>query len=161
MTAAIGQEEPADEDQRKGLALLRLMAEAADAREESQHWVNRRVEQLEFLDVRAVRWRVSVDFNVPETAQATGADGQEYRLVPLTGWEKDNLVAFDLRDETGKTLWLPTSAETARVVGAVRGISAVRCRPDRLPDPPERARADHGHRSEGTTGRACRRAGSA
>jgi hypothetical protein len=118
MTAAVGQDESAGEAQRNGLALLRLMAEAADAREESQHWVNRRVEQLEFLDVRAVRWRVSVDFEVPETAPVTDVGGQEFRLVPLTSWEKDNLVAFDLRDETGTTLWLPTSAETDHLLSS-------------------------------------------
>lgn len=96
----------------KGLALLRLMTEAADADNQSLHWVNRRVEQLEFLDERAVRWRVSVDFEVPETAPLTRVAGQDFRLVPLTSWEKDNLVAFDLRDEAGNAIWLPTSAET-------------------------------------------------
>ena len=111
MTAEIGQDESRAEAA-KGLALLRLMAEAADANEESLHWVNRRVEQLEFLDERAVRWRVSVDFEVPETAPTTRVAGQDFRLVPLTSWEKDNLVAFDLRDEGGNAVWLPTSAET-------------------------------------------------
>jgi hypothetical protein len=121
MTAAVGQDESTGEALR-GLALLRLMAEAADACEadecESQRWVNRRVEQLEFLDVRAVRWRVSVDFEVPETAPVTDVCGQEFRLVPLTSWEKDNLVAFDLRDETGKSLWLPSSAETDHLLSS-------------------------------------------
>ena len=111
MTAEIGQDESRAEAA-KGLALLRLMAEAADANEESLHWVNRRVEQLEFLDERAVRWRVSVDFEVPGTAPTTRVAGQDFRLVPLTSWEKDNLVAFDLRDEGGNAVWLPSSAET-------------------------------------------------
>ena len=98
MTAAIGQGESRTEAE-KGLALLRLMAEAADADAESLHWVKRRVEQLEFLDERAIRWRVSVDFEVPGTAPITRVADQDFRLVPLTSWEKDNLVAFDLRDE--------------------------------------------------------------
>lgn len=111
MTAAIGQGESRTEAE-KGLALLRLMAEAADADAESLHWVKRRVEQLEFLDERAIRWRVSVDFEVPGTAPITRVADQDFRLVPLTSWEKDNLVAFDLRDEAGNAIWLPTSAET-------------------------------------------------
>jgi hypothetical protein len=56
----------AGQDARTGLALLMLLAEAADPH--AQDWVNRRVEQLEFLDTRAVRWQVSVDFFVPENA---------------------------------------------------------------------------------------------
>jgi hypothetical protein len=115
MTAEIGQDEFRAEAA-KGLALLRLMAEAADAEDadkECLHWVNRRVEQLEFVDERALRWRVSVDFEVPEAAPITRVADQDFRLVPLTSWEKDNLVAFDLRDEAGKAIWLPNSAETA------------------------------------------------
>ena len=111
MTAAIGQGKSQTEAA-KGLALLRLMAEAADTDKESVRWVNRRVEHLEFLDERAVRWQVSVDFEVPEDAPIIHVAGQEFRLVPLTSWEKDNLLAFDLRDEAGNTIWLPTSAET-------------------------------------------------
>lgn len=111
MTAAIGPGKSQIEAV-KGLALLRLMAEAADTDKESVRWVNRRVEQLEFLDERAVRWQVSVDFEVPEAAPIIHVAGQDFRLVPLTSWEKDNLLAFDLRDEAGNTIWLPTSAET-------------------------------------------------
>ena len=111
MTAEIGQDESLAEAA-KGLALLRLMAEAADANAESLHWVNRRVEQLEFLDERAVRWHVSVDFEVPEATPRIRIADQDFRLVPLTSWEKDNLVSFDLRDEAGNAIWLPNSAET-------------------------------------------------
>jgi hypothetical protein len=109
MTASIEPTEPPGVAAWKGLALLRLMAEAAGR--EGPDWVNRRVEHLEFLDERAVRWRVSVDFEVPESPPIT-IGGQKFGLVPLTSWEKDNLVAFDLRDETEKAIWLPTSAET-------------------------------------------------
>jgi hypothetical protein len=116
MTAAISQGEYSDEDAWKGLALLRLMAEAAD--DKGPNWVNRRVEQLEFLDERAVRWRVSVDFYVPEGAPVVHFGGQPFRLVPLTSWEKDNLVAFDLRDETGKAIWLPNSDCTDRLLSS-------------------------------------------
>src|ERR1700685_1388659 len=50
------------EDERTGLAILQLLAEAADSPPQSR-WVHRRVAQLEFLDTRAVRWRISVDFS--------------------------------------------------------------------------------------------------
>jgi hypothetical protein len=104
----------ADRDAQNGLALLRLMAEAADRR--PPNWVNRRVEQLEFLDTRAVRWRVSVDFTVPAAAPVVRTGRKVFRLVPLTSWTKDNLVAFDLRDESGNTLWLPTAKDTERML---------------------------------------------
>jgi hypothetical protein len=104
------------EDARTGLALLTLLAEAADPH--AQDWVNRRVEQLEFLDTRAVRWQVSVDFVVPENAPLIDVGGRKFRLVPLTSWEKSDLVAFNLRDEGGNTLWLPTSEFTTRVLAA-------------------------------------------
>jgi hypothetical protein len=116
MTALIGPNETQDQAARKGLALLRLMAEAADRK--TPDWVNRRVEQLEFLDERAVRWRVSVDFDVPESAPVIDVGGRPFRLIPLTSWEKNNLVAFDLRDESGNTIWLPTSRETDRLLAS-------------------------------------------
>ena len=99
--------ESADETAQTGLALLRLSAEAADPA--AQDWVHRRVEQLEFLDTRAVRWQVSVDFTVPEGSPVIPVGGQDFRLVPLTSWEKGALVAFDLRDEGGNVMWLPNS----------------------------------------------------
>jgi hypothetical protein len=90
-----------------GLALLQLMADAADPG--GNGWVNRRVQQLEFLDTRAVRWQVSVDFNVPAGAPDLTVGEKEYRLVPVMPWEKADLVAFDLRDEQGNVMWLPNS----------------------------------------------------
>jgi hypothetical protein len=116
MTAAIGQDESPGEAARKGLALLRIMAEAADR--QSPDWVKRRVEHLEFLDDRAVRWRVSVDFAVPETAPIIYVGGRPFRLVPLTSWERRNLVAFDLRDEGGNAIWLPTSKYTDHLLSS-------------------------------------------
>ena len=110
---------------RTGLALLLLLAEAADQR--AKDWVNRRVEQLEFLDTRAVRWRVSVDFDVPAGAPAIVVGGKEFRLVPLTSWNKADLVAFDLRDEAGNALWMPNSEgmTTRLVAGLSRWASVI------------------------------------
>ena len=69
-----------------GLALLQLMADAADPG--GNGWVNRRVKQLEFLDTRAVRWQVSVELNVPADAPDLTVGEKEYRLVPVMPWEK-------------------------------------------------------------------------
>lgn len=110
---------------RTGLELLRLLAEAADR--DAKDWVNRRMEQLEFLDTRAVRWRVSVDFDVPAGAPTIVVGGTEFRLVPLTSWNKADLVAFDLRDEAGNALWMPNSEgmTTRLVAGLSRWASVI------------------------------------
>ena len=114
--------EATEDAARTGLQLLRLMAEAADLG--AKDWVNRRVEQLEFLDTRAVRWRVSVDFDVPDGAPVVG--GTRFRLVPLTSWNKAALVAFDLRDEAGNALWMPNSEDiTAQLVAGLSRWASV------------------------------------
>jgi hypothetical protein len=109
-----GHADPADSDPvevERGLLLLALQAEAA--RPDGQGWVKRRVERLEFLDTRAVRWRVSVDFVVPRQAPVVGDDIRPLWLVPITTLPKGQLVAFELRDEHGAAMWLPTAEETS------------------------------------------------
>jgi hypothetical protein len=97
----------------EGLALLRLLEGPVAPR--APDWINRRVEQLEFLDTRAIRWRISVDFVIPEAAPLiTDVGGGDFKLVPITSLAKTDLVAFDLRDEDGRALWLPTSEETGK-----------------------------------------------
>lgn len=100
----------ATQEARTGLTLLWLLAQAADR--ETPDWVNRRVEQLEFLDTRAVRWRVSIDFTIPPGAPVVQDGGRVLRLVPLTSWKKGNLVSFNICDEAGSTMWLPASEYT-------------------------------------------------
>jgi hypothetical protein len=122
MTDTDGEADPAPDGQKadqaaqEGLAFLRLLAEAADPK--APDWVNRRVQQLEFLDTRAVQWRVSIDFNVPDDAPVITVGPERFRLVPVTPWEKANLVAFDLRDEGGNTMWLPNTERTTRQLSA-------------------------------------------
>jgi hypothetical protein len=122
MTDANGEKDPASDDEKPdpaaqdGLAFLRLLAEAADPK--AKDWVNRRVQQLEFLDTRAVQWRVSVDFIVPDDAPVITVGPERFRLVPVTPWEKANLVAFDLRDEGGNTMWLPNTERTTGQLSA-------------------------------------------
>lgn len=123
---------PGRADVDSGLVLLALQAQAADYR--APGWIKRRVEQLEFLDTRAVRWRVSIDFEVPRQApQVPDAQGG-YRLVPITTLPKGDLVAFDLRDENGASLWMPTAEETNRRIAPAMVIRARRVlRRDALP----------------------------
>jgi len=102
-----------EDDERIGLALLELLAEAADSQ---SPWVNRRVAQLEFLDTRAVRWLISVDFTVHETAPLV--DGGGRRLLPITRWRKSGPVTVDFRDEAGAAIPLITAAETIRFMTA-------------------------------------------
>ncbi len=96
---------------RRGLALLQMQARAADPQSQPG-WVHRRVQQLEFLDTRAVRWRVSVDFVVPQGAPKVRLGDKNFYLVPITSLAKIDLVAFSLRDELGAAVWMPTSTET-------------------------------------------------
>jgi hypothetical protein len=100
-----------------GLALLQLEAKASDP-EQQPGWVNRRVEQLRFLDTRAVRWRVSIDFTVPPETPSVRLGVEQFQLVPITSLPKAGLVAFDLRDEHSATLWLPTSQQTTHYIAS-------------------------------------------
>lgn len=106
----------------RGLALWKLQVRAANppakpaaafgAEVKNPSWVNRRVEQLEFLDIRAGRWRASIDFVVPDAAPKVLLGERDSWLVPLTTLPKRKLVAFDLRDEDAGAMCLPTSVET-------------------------------------------------
>jgi hypothetical protein len=121
---------------RTGLALLQIQARASDPKFQPG-WVNRRVQQLEFLDTRAVRWRVSVDFEVPADAPAVRFGDQDFYLVPITSMAKTDLVAFDLRDELTAAVWMPTSRQTTEYLAPalVYWASAdLRRPPHELPD---------------------------
>lgn len=103
-----------EEDERMGLALLELLAEADDSQ---SPWINRRVAKLEFLDTRAVRWLISVDFTVTETAPLMGSSPAR-RLMPITRWRKSGPVTVDFRDEQGAAIPLITAEETIRYMTA-------------------------------------------
>lgn len=120
------------EDVERGLVLLALQAQAADRR--TLGWVKRRVEQLEILDTRAVRWRISIDFEVPIEAPVLYVGSEEFRLVPIATLPKGDLVSFDLRDERDEALWLPTSDENNRRLAPALVVRARRVlRQDALP----------------------------
>jgi hypothetical protein len=109
-----------------GATLLRLQAQAADPSMPEFNWVNRRVECLEFLDTRAVRRYISVDFNVPADAPRILVGELQFRLVPITNLPKGNLVTFDLRDENGSALWLPTSEFSSNILASTTAYFARR-----------------------------------
>src|SRR3954447_10460952 len=83
-----------------GLALLDLFVS-------SSNWVNRRSEQVSFIDDRTVHRRVSVDFEVPPGPRLLQADGTETCVIPLALLRRRTLVNFDLRDENNRALQLP------------------------------------------------------
>jgi hypothetical protein len=121
---------------RTGLALLQIQARASDPLWQPG-WVYRRVQQLEFLDTRAVRWRVSVDFEVPQDAPKVRLGGQDFYLVPITSMAKSDLVAFDLRDEMAAAVWMPTSLQTTDYLASALVYWAsrdLRLRTEDLPD---------------------------
>lgn len=110
--------EPVSEETRMGVVLLRLQAQAADSSKPEFNWVNRRVECMEFLDTRAVRRHISVDFDVPADSPSILVGDQRFRLAPITNLPKGSLVAFDIKDENGSALWLPTSDYSSHILAS-------------------------------------------
>jgi hypothetical protein len=90
-----------------GRSLLLVRAQASGA--EETRWVHRRVQQVEFLDAQAVRWRMSLDFDVPLAAPLVDSYGRSFRLVPLTTLPKGQLVTVDFRDERQAAIPLLTA----------------------------------------------------
>jgi hypothetical protein len=76
---------------------------------ESSSWVSHRTEHVSFRDDRSVVRRVTVEYFVPEQAPVFREDdGQTYRLVPLSVMRRKTLVNFELRDDGGKSVVMPT-----------------------------------------------------
>lgn len=84
-------------------------------------WVHRRVETLSFEDEKTVLRAVSVDFTLPEGLRSPlpQIDGHDTYAVPVALLRKAALRRFDLRDETGRSLPLMTSAENGVVAAGV------------------------------------------
>jgi hypothetical protein len=97
-----------------GLDLLRLYLGSA-------RWVVRRVENVEFLDDRTARRRMSVDYASPESAVRLyrPSDDRWIRIVPLTVLRRKSLINFDLRDEDGRPMPLLGLRETQALTLAV------------------------------------------
>lgn len=134
VTAAVG--EAAAKLAPTGLAILQLL----NASPLPDSWINRRVVHMEFLDARAVRWRSSIDFVVPENAPPIAG---ETRLVPVASLLKGGTVAaFDLRDEGGNALSLPSSRWASRRLGSALSYWAADVLGRALPDSVEKNLAD-------------------
>jgi hypothetical protein len=71
----------------------------------SQEWVMRRVERVQFCDDQAATRRVSIDLYMPTTAPRYCIEGESaICLVPLTIMRRKTLVNFDAADDGGNTL---------------------------------------------------------
>jgi hypothetical protein len=76
--------------------------------ESSGDWVHRRVESVEFIDVKTIRRRVSVDFTLP-----LPSNNSPLGHAPIALLRKGVLTRFDLRDEEGRSLPLLTASQNA------------------------------------------------
>lgn len=91
------------------------------------YWIHRRKESVAIMDDTAVQRTVSVDFTLPEQIEGENFDaviqepdgGEPVYCPPLFVLPKasKDLMAFDLRSETGASLPLMTRRDNARVSG--------------------------------------------
>lgn len=82
---------------------------------EPQSWINRRVEQVAYLDQKSVRRHVTVDFTVPSSQ---GVDGT-VPYVPIAQLSKEKLVNFDLRDAHGDALTMLTAEQSTAISASI------------------------------------------
>ncbi|HLB21365.1 MAG TPA: hypothetical protein VK605_04610 [Solirubrobacteraceae bacterium] len=78
---------------------------------EPRSWINRRVEQVGYLDEKTVRRRITIDFTVPRFED--GSESLPY--VPVAQLAKHKLVNFDLRDASGSALPMLTAEHNERL----------------------------------------------
>ena len=84
-----------------------------------EQWVHRRIERVSFLDDRAIRRQVSIDFELPDYAPASDLAESDHYLVPLALLRKTPLVGFDLRDESGSSIPVLTRHQNGDVAWSV------------------------------------------
>ena len=76
---------------------------------QSSTWVSHRSEHVSFRDDRSVVRRVTVEFIVPEEAPVfRGDDGRAYGLLPLSVMRRKTLVNFELCDDSGRPVLMPS-----------------------------------------------------
>jgi hypothetical protein len=82
-----------------------------------KHWINRKVETIEFVDDRRVRRHVSVDFTLPdlEGLPVQAASGRPLAFVPLVQLRKQVLRRFDIFDEAGAAVPMLTAQQNGRI----------------------------------------------
>lgn len=86
----------------------------------SSTWVSRRTEHVSFRDDRSVVRRVTIELHVPDQAPVfSGDDGQAYSLVPLSVMRRKTLVNFEVTDERGRSVVLPTLRHNQAITESV------------------------------------------
>jgi hypothetical protein len=103
---------------RIGLALLLVRAE--------RDWIHRRMEQLEFVDAKALRWRASVDFFIPNAAPAVSVGREQLRLIPITDLPKGKFPTVNYGDGDISPVWLPLTGKTAEALTSALVYAAFR-----------------------------------
>ena len=78
-------------------------------------WVHRRVEQLELIDERRARRRISVDFTLPELPRPPWPEDPSLWLVPVALLQKRLLTSLDVRDEVDASLPVLTREQNSAV----------------------------------------------
>jgi hypothetical protein len=105
--------------------VLRIGQICADLLLEPSHWIDRRKDSVTILDDTALRWQNSVDFELPTTVgpleRSRPETGQALYCAPLFVLPKkpSHYMAFDLVDESGRSLSLTSRVENARISAAI------------------------------------------
>jgi hypothetical protein len=119
------------DEQQVALADLADLGElAAELLCDDAGWIHRRKETVRVLDESTIRRQVSVDFEIPDQAPVwhLGMDKKKVYLLPLLLLPKapQQLMDFDLRDEGGRALSLPSREENGEVSAAALNAAASR-----------------------------------
>jgi hypothetical protein len=94
-------------------------------------WIERRKESVSILDDTALRRQISVDFTLrsttPALVEASGPGDEAIYCAPVFALPKapSNLMAFDLEDESGRSLRVVSRSDNAHISGkALRRMAA-------------------------------------
>lgn len=104
------------------------------------NWINRRVEQITFVDERSVQRRVSLDLTFPhQSGELENTFGDSVFLIPLTTLRKRTLRRLDLKDESGTSLPVLTKRQNSVVAQSALERAATAILED---EPPEQVLLD-------------------
>jgi hypothetical protein len=105
---------------------------------DTQRWIHRRVERVQYTDSELLRWQFSVDFTIPEGVPGIDHGKEQPRVyfVPIALMRKwPPLMSLDVRDEVGAPVPLLTSEKNRRVdAAALAGLLPVGSLGDALRD---------------------------
>lgn len=114
--------------------------------EERTGWIHRRKETVEIHSETLLRHQTSVDFNVPHALPAPAPRHRAMHYVPLVVLRKEpgRFTRFDVKDETGRSVPLPTRVRNAEVSRWALVEAARRTASRRGTTLPDRVRAELG-----------------